>query len=186
MKVYGIDPGPSKCGFAIVSECGELTGSVETTEDMLYLASRIWPTGMGPCVIAIEQVAPYGSGALSPDIIETCEVIGKLKWLCSQLGPDVHVLPIFRKDVKNHWTGKVSGPANVIRNALLAEYGQQGTKKEPGKLYGITSHAMDALGLALMVQEQLRGDSRMAKSICKAIRDWQSSETSKGLAIGNG
>lgn len=95
--IWGIDPGNSICGLCELR--GGLIGNCfDVTPNLVY--RRILSLcGANTVTVVIEDVFPY-SNRLTPDIIETCKLIGELTYRfkkCKQVS-SVHLVP--RNSVK--------------------------------------------------------------------------------------
>lgn len=93
--------------------------------------------------LAIEMIASYGM-AVGKDVFETCVWIGRFIEACQR--PHTKV---YRKDVKMHLCGSTRAKDGNIRQALIDRFGPPGTKKNPGKLYGISKDLWSALAVAV-------------------------------------
>jgi hypothetical protein len=56
---------------------------------------------------------------------------------------------VYRKDVKMHLCGNMQSKDPNIRRALLDRFGEKGTKKNPGVLYGYKDDMFSALAIAV-------------------------------------
>ena len=73
-------------------------------------------------------------------------------------------MPVYRKDVKLHLCGSSRAKDPSVRAALIDLYPasgggkcpQIGTKRQPGPLFGVSSHAWPALGVAVLAQSRSR------------------------------
>jgi hypothetical protein len=93
------------------------------------------------------MIASYGM-AVGSSIFETCVWIGRFI--------EVARTPVrlcYRKDVKMHLCGSMRAKDGNIRQRLIDIFGPQGTKKQPGKTYGIKSHTWAALAVAVYAAE---------------------------------
>lgn len=146
--ILAIDPGPAKSGYCLYDGATVRSAGVMPNEDMLlYLHLNPVPR------LAIEMIASYGM-AVGREVFETCVWIGRFQE--SWHNPSSVEL-IYRKDVKLHLCGTNKAKDANVRQALLDMFPrtgggavpQVGTKKEPGPLYGISTHAWPALGVAI-------------------------------------
>lgn len=157
--ILAIDPGTTESGWVLfdgerVQDCGVLPNA-----DML----RAIEAGIGilamPERIAIEMVASYGM-PVGREVFETCVWIGRFQQAWHS--PD-DVLLVYRKDVKLHLCGTTKAKDPNVRQAIIDLFPptgggavrQIGTKAAPGPLYGVSSHAWPALGVALTAQQRL-------------------------------
>lgn len=129
-------------------------------EMLAYVQRGYWR--VNSCAIAIEMIASYGM-AVGREVFETCVWIGR--FLQAWHAPDGARL-IYRLDVKLHLCGTAQAKDPNIRQALLDRFPrtgggktpQIGTKKQPGPLYGVSSHAWAALGVAVTAAHQINGE----------------------------
>lgn len=154
MRILAIDPGTLQSGWVIYDK-GVLYGSgVKPNEEMLDFLDR--DGGFDPtrnCHLAIEMIASYGM-AVGKEVFETCVWIGRFK----QAWHSPHAVElVYRKDVKMHLCGTPRAKDPNVRQALIDLYPatgggktpQIGTKGQPGPLFGVSSHAWPALGVAV-------------------------------------
>lgn len=146
--ILAIDPGPAQSGYCIydgehLREAGVLPNAA------MLLRVQQWPARR----LAIEMIASYGM-AVGREVFETCVWIGRFQQAWRD--PNSTEL-VYRKDVKLHLCGTNKAKDANVRQALLDLFPrlgggatpQVGTKSKPGPLYGITSHAWPALGVAI-------------------------------------
>jgi hypothetical protein len=146
-----IDPGPAQSGWALMSGADLLGCGVEPNDDLLVrVAGHIGP-------MAVEMIASYGM-AVGREVFETCVWIGRIVQ-ASRSPEDVRL--VYRSAVKVHLCRSTKAKDSNIRQAILDRYPrtgggatpQVGTKARPGPLYGVSSHAWPAIGVALTAQE---------------------------------
>lgn len=163
--ILAIDPGPRVCGV-VLYDPGErhvllAHGAADVEEVIAGLdAWRYGPvladgTAAEVATLAIERVQSQGqSGA---DLLLTAEVVGRLYQRALDAGwRDVRLVP--RRVVTRHLDVSGGGKDAQVRQRLIEMHGGStaaaiGTKRAPGPLYGVTSHAWQALGLAVVVAE---------------------------------
>jgi hypothetical protein len=159
--ILAIDPGTTESGWCIYGG-GKVTHSgVMHNEKMLaYLERPIFQAS--DYRLAIEMIASYGM-PVGREVFETCRWIGRFQQAWHS--PET-VEMVYRKDVKMHLCGTTKAKDPNVRQALLdlfprtggGKTPQIGTKDKPGPLYGVSSHAWAALGVAITaVQQQRRG-----------------------------
>lgn len=138
--ILAIDPGPVKSGFIVwdgrVIDCGELSNT-----EML---AQIDIGRFAVLTCAIEMVASYGM-AVGADVFETVFWIGRFY---ERVPFDIRRMRVFRRDVKMHLCHSMKAKDGNIRQALIDKHGPPGTKKNPGKLYGVSGHIWAALAIA--------------------------------------
>lgn len=155
MKVLAIDPGTLKSGWVLYDTKTHTVLDKGITDNYglkLWVKSNL-EEGLFTSV-AIEMIASYGQ-AVGREVFETCLYIGQLMQIM-----DDHYIPcqlIFRREVKDLICHNGKAKDANIRQALIDEFPREGggkqpqigTKKEPGRLYGVTSHIWAALGVAI-------------------------------------
>jgi hypothetical protein len=153
--VFALDPGTTESGFVLfdgvrVTESGVL----RNPELLAWLRKPGWRA-----TLAIEMVASYGM-PVGREVFETCVWIGRFQqaWHAAE---DVRF--VFRREVKIHLCGKANAKDPNVRQALLDLFPrtgggatpQVGTKAMPGPLYGVSTHAWSALGVAIVAAHHL-------------------------------
>lgn len=144
-----IDPGPEQSGY-VVYEGGKVwEAGVDANlaiEAQMNLARSLGHFDR----VAIEMIASYGM-AVGKDVFETCVQIGRFL----QAWGERPAHRIYRRDVKLHLCGSPRAKDTNVRQALIDKLGPVGTKKNPGPLYGVTSHAWAALAVAVTADETI-------------------------------
>ena len=146
--ILALDPGPAQTGFCVYDgermlDCGVLPNADMLAHVRINEAPRL----------AIEMIASYGM-AVGREVFETCVWIGRFQQAWRNPGA---VELVYRKDVKMHLCGTNKAKDANVRQALLdlfprtggGKVPQVGTKAQPGPLYGISTHAWPALGVAI-------------------------------------
>lgn len=153
--ILAIDPGNIQSGYVLYNEqtCGVLASGVRSNEDIVWLIQG-WNQERG-CRCAIEMIASYGM-PVGKEVFDTCVWIGRFveNWQSCKLiqGKETYRL-VYRKDVKMHLCGNNYAKDKNVWQALKDKLGPVGTKKNPGPLYGIKSHARAALAVAVTAAE---------------------------------
>lgn len=155
--VLALDPGTAQTGWVLFDGDRVHSSAVESNEAMLARV-RHWQSDV---TLAIEMIASYGM-AVGREVFETCVWIGRFQQAWHE--PEA-VRRVYRRDVKLHLCGTSKAKDPNVRQAILDLFPrtgggatpQIGTKKQPGPLYGVSTHAWPALGVALLVQHQLQG-----------------------------
>lgn len=144
MRILAIDPGTVESGFCILQDGRVVDSGVDNNAEVLksVIANR-------SDVLAIEMIASYGM-PVGREVFETCVWIGR--YVQAWREPD-RVRLIYRKDVKLHLCGTPRAKDGNVRQALLDKLGPVGTKKAPGPLYGVKSHAWSALAVGITAFE---------------------------------
>ena len=146
--ILAIDPGTEQSGWCQFSN-GEViaSGVCPNSEMLLFLQKHIFPYRL-----AIEMVASYGM-PVGREVFETCVWIGRFKQAWHD--PDA-VRLVYRRDVKLALCGSMKAKDANIRQALIDKLGPVGTKKVPGPLYGVKSHAWAAVAVAAVLGDAVK------------------------------
>ncbi len=142
--VLGVDPGTEKSGWCIFA-AGKVLASGVQSNSQLILRLQHAEAVLHSDMLAIEMVASYGM-AVGREVFETCVWIGRFRQ--AWRAPD-DVRLVYRREVKLHLCDTVRATDANIREALVYRFGPVGTKAKPGPLYGVSSHAWAALGVAV-------------------------------------
>jgi hypothetical protein len=152
--ILALDPGPEQTGWVLYDGERVHSSAVEPNAAMLERVEH-WQSG---ATLAIEMIASYGM-PVGREVFETCVWIGRFMQAWRDPA-DVRL--VYRQDVKLHLCGSPRAKDSNVRQALLDLFPrtgggatpQIGTKKQPGPLYGVSSHAWPALGVAVTVCAQ--------------------------------
>lgn len=140
--ILALDPGTEQSGYCVYD--GRTVRQSGTQINRQLLADlRQWPD-VGD-TLAIEMVASYGM-PVGREVFETVRWIGRFQQAWRD--PEA-VRLIYRRDVKLHLCGSAKAKDANVRQALIDKLGPVGTKKAPGPLYGVKSHAWSALAVAV-------------------------------------
>jgi len=159
--VLCIDPGTTHSGVVVFDGENILYSKpdFDNNELIKYVAyhrpvkiQSIVPDEMHIKHLAIEMVASYGM-SVGQTTFETVLWIGRFM---ERFGYD-KCTKIYRKDVKLFLCNSLRAKDANIRQAILdlfpatggGKTPQIGTKKQPGPLYGVTSHSISALAVGL-------------------------------------
>jgi hypothetical protein len=155
MTILAIDPGSTQSGWCFYDGNCVLESGVATNAAMIDMLQMCTADRL-----CIEMIASYGM-AVGREVFETCVWIGRFQQAWHS--PDAVEL-LYRRDVKLHLCGTTKAKDPNVRQALLdlfpptggGKTPQIGTKKQPGPLYGVSSHAWPALGVAITAAAKLR------------------------------
>jgi len=129
MRILAIDPGPKTCGVVLYDTGAARVldaDKARSVEDVLSQITRIAASDDPIDLVACERVQSYGiSGA---HLLQTAEIFGRVFERVGIAG--LPFAPLYRRE--------------VLRELDLL-------KASPGPLYGVSSHAWQALGLAVAV-----------------------------------
>ena len=155
VNVLAIDPGPEQSAWLIVNEAGVLCsfGIVPNQQVLERLETWASPGEARQPEVVIEMIASYGM-AVGTSVFETCVWIGRFEQHAANYGALVTRLP--RLAVKMHLCHTARAKDSNVRQALVDRFGDPGTKKNPGKLYGIKSHLWPALALAVTYLDMMK------------------------------
>lgn len=157
-----IDPGTTKSGFVVMQDRMPIDHGVAHNHEILALLDTT-PASLVTC----EMVACYGM-SVGASVFETCVWIGRFMQSYRYCDAFKRVT---RMDVKMHLCKIASAKDSNVRQAVIDLYEpsgdgkvpQVGTKKNPGPLYGVKSHAWAALAIGnyaydCLICERERGD----------------------------
>ena len=159
--ILAIDPGNERSGWATwnvdeqkLTACGN-----DTNEDVRKIVGTAFYN-----VCVIERPEVIGQSNIQQEVLDTAVWVGRFAERAStgnagcHVGARVHLLT--RRLVKSVITGYQNIPSadsQIIRH-LTERFGKKGTKKKPGKLYGISKHAWQALAVGIAFDDIRRGN----------------------------
>lgn len=151
MNIIGIDPGSEQSGYVVLCNGIVIEHGVIANHRLLECLAS-WRTQ--PYSLAIEMIQPMMQVA-GKTVFETCTWIGRF---IQCFDNEKSTKLIYRAAVKAFITGKARGTDTTVRAALIERYGGEdkaiGKKRSPGPLYGIKSHAWQALAVAICASER--------------------------------
>ena len=144
MKLLALDPGSFQSAFLLFDiEREEILdkGILPNTEIFKMLLES------DADHLCIEAIASYGM-AVGAEVFETVFWSGRFTeyWISVLNKPTSR---LFRRDVKMNLCNSMRAKDANIRQALIDRFGQPGTKKAPGKTYGISKDIWSALAIAV-------------------------------------
>ena len=147
MKIMAIDPGTLESAYVVWDSYKE------EIEDKAILPNEHlerFLRNMKPFNdLVIERIDSYGM-PVGAETFTTCIWIGR--FMGAYGGADL----IGRKEVKKALCGSLRAKDKDIRAILIKSYGKPGTKKEPGKMYGMKSHLWSALAVAVAYEKIIK------------------------------
>lgn len=151
MIVLGIDPGPTHSGW--VSWDTDAQSVVNSGKAMSNDDLRPLTADEQVGIVVIERPVMMGQCNMSADVLNTAVEAGRFYESAQK------ARFITRNEVKQHllgWTSRKGHNADAcIRQVILERFpGGIGNKKTPGPLYGISSHAWQALAVTLTFQDK--------------------------------
>lgn len=144
MRILAIDPGNVQSALVLLdTETQEiLYKSILPNLECFLAFEQMKPA---PDICVIEQVAGMGM-VVGETVFETAVWSGRFWQLLDSLGYKVD--RIKRNEIKNILCGSSRAKDKNIRQRLIDIYGEQGTKKNPGKTYGLRADMWAALAVA--------------------------------------
>lgn len=139
MLILGIDPGPKQSAYVVYSNRAEHIGGLDIVTNK-YLRDLLLSNDFHK--IAIEIPSLRGS-IVWQQVIDTAFEAGRI------IGDCWNFVKVNPQQWRRHITGLVNAKDVQVKQCLMARFGTKGTKKNPGKLYGVKSHIWDALGIAV-------------------------------------
>lgn len=153
MRTFAIDPGTEKSAWVLWEYPSNklVYKGIYANEDLLNLVRN--PHEYAIDDLCIEMIASYGM-PVGREIFETCLFIGRLveAWYRSAPAEKAHL--IYRREIKLHFCQSPRAKDANIRQALIDLFGDPGTKKAPGVLYGIKADEWSALAIAVYFQDR--------------------------------
>lgn len=150
MRILAIDPGTTQSGWCVLDGAKVVASGVADNHELLGRLHKYHD-----CTLAIEWIESQGM-AVGKETFITVRWIGR--FMQAWRDPEA-VKMITRRSVKLHLCGSMKAKDKNIRQALLDLIGPQGTKKDPGPTYGVSSHAWQALAVAV-TEAGLTGGAR--------------------------
>lgn len=163
--VIAIDPGTRTHGLVVYRDREVVSASKDATT--ASVCSILWSAHIlrrsRPVILTVERISAMGIAG--NDVVHTAEISARFVELAHRIAADpahdgkpvhpVHVYWLRRRQVLAMLavSGAKGSKDAAVRRAMIEEHGGTksiavGTKAKPGPLYGVTSHAWQALGLA--------------------------------------
>ena len=99
----------------------------------------------------IERIRHQGV-AIGAEVLDTSEWIGRFAEILLQRTGKMPIL-VPRATIKTHICGRPNVKDGNVRSALIERFGEPGTKKAPGMLYGVHHDEWQALAGAVYVYD---------------------------------
>lgn len=151
MKILAIDPGNEKSAYVIWNtETQIIEGKlILANEDLInnLIVLDVYPD---IDIAVIEMVASYGM-AVGKTVFDTVLWIGRFYQYFSNY--DIPVKLLYRKEVKMNLCNSMKAKDGNIRQSLIDRFGFVGTKKNQGKLYGVSKDLWSALAIAVTYED---------------------------------
>jgi len=146
MIYLGIDPGPVESAFVWWDAEAEKVIRLESIPVFKLDSIAIGPLLKGVDFVSIEWIECFGMAVGQ----ETFRTVAGIGWFASLLYDRTWSLRLVpRRAVKMHLCNSMRAKDANVRQALIDRFGPVGTKKQPGKLYGVATHYWAALGVAV-------------------------------------
>ncbi len=152
MKILAIDPGIMQTAYVLWDNGTIEDKGILTNDAMLEKIKTIAPNDT---FLATEMVASYGM-AVGKDVFETCVWIGRIIQTFIEHSDGGEWQLIYRRQVKMFLCNSVKAKDANIRQAIIDKLGAPGTKKNPGKTYGVHADEWAALGVALYKESEIK------------------------------
>lgn len=158
--ILAIDPGSEQSGWVLFDGMRVRESGVLPNDQVLGMLAADYPRVES---LAIEMMKARGMPT-SNDEMRTLVWVGRFQQAWRE--PDA-VRLVYRMDVKLHLCGSMRAKDPNVRQALIELFPatgggktpQIGTKAQPGPLFGVSSHAWPALGVAITALHQQRSTS---------------------------
>lgn len=159
--ILGIDPGPVTSGVVLYDPVQgmvvEALAKMPTVDVLEVVRKKKHPYWILDRVhLAMETIVSYGA-RVGMETLSNVELIGRIKEAWSR--DDLNATYLSRPDILGHLTGRRNAKEADAADRLKEMHGgigAVGTKKAPGPLYGVTSHAWSALAVAVVASDCLR------------------------------
>lgn len=145
-RILGVDPGTYKSGYCLfdfdnmrIHEMGHLDN-----ECVLVYIRECMAKKMVDYVVVESIVLRFKVGG---SVYETCKMIGRIQEVAFSFGVPFEEVP--RTDINDYFTGNTNCTKGDVNAELRKKFGEKGTIKNPGILYGVTAHAWDAVALCV-------------------------------------
>lgn len=163
-NVLAVDPGSSISGYVVLTDDNVITdkGIVDNEEMLLMMNSQV----ADHCVVEkpgahVMTIKATGHPYIPEHVKETLIYFGRLQAYWELLSDSGEFYAMARRDALKYVTGKGSRVGDKeMRAGLISLYGGPdaiGLKKNPGPLYGISSHMWAALGLGVAYHDTIKG-----------------------------
>lgn len=153
MIILAIDPGPKESAYVIYQTEREVDGGgvilhhgYKPNLDVLATLLYDFNQEAGRQDVVIEWIEGYGL-RVGQSVFDTCRWVGRFE----QAAGGAHL--IGRKAISLQVCNSVQAGDKFIRQALIAKFGDPGTKKSPGPTYGISGDEWSALACAVTFAE---------------------------------
>ena len=146
MIYLGIDPGPVESAFVWWDAKTERVIRLESIPAFRITTYTLKGLLREVDHVSIEWIECFGMAVGQ----ETFRTVAGIGWFASLMVDSYGPLRfVTRRAVKLHLCNSMKAKDANVRRALIDRFGPVGTKKKPGKLYGVATHYWAALGVAV-------------------------------------
>lgn len=153
--IFAIDPGPKQSAFVTWNRRNNIIldyGILENDQFLHFIREprfHIHPDHLlEPIFPVVEMIQSFGM-PVGKEIFETVLLVGRIIEIFNG-GAKL----VYRKDIKLYFCGTNRAKDSNIRRVLIDRFGEPGTKKNPGKLYGIKKDLWSALAVAVYFSDK--------------------------------
>lgn len=140
LSVLAIDPGPEQSAWVIFEANSQKLLQFDIQPNQHFLEALKSAQAQ---IMVLEQIASFGM-PVGAEVFETVFWSGRF---AEAWGREFH--RVKRHEVKMHLCHNMRAKDANIRQALIDRFGPVGTKKAPGRLYGISKDLWSALAIAV-------------------------------------
>jgi len=152
MDIYAVDPGTEESALVVYRPTDKLVDAaiILPNARMLEYIKHDAENYTGD-VLVIEQIVSYGMSSIGREVFETVFWSGRFYEAWVNEGERAE--RIDRRTIKRQICNSVTARDSNIRTEILDRFGGKkrafGKKSAPGPLFGVTSHKMAALAVAI-------------------------------------
>jgi hypothetical protein len=163
--VLAIDPGSNQSAWVLWVDDRPMDFGIKQNSDLLRMLRNATTLRAQGVELAIEMIASYGM-AVGREVFNTCVWIGRFMeaWNAS-------AELVYRQEIKMHLSNTTKAKDSNIRQALIDRYGDPGTKKAPGILYGVSKDVWAAIAVAVFYSD--RRANRLKNAAYDAARTFR-------------
>ena len=143
IKVLGLDPGTSESGYVIWNSDKYIVSKGKVFNESLL--KKIYDKPEFFDIVVIEIVKSYGM-PVGQETFETCFWIGRFQEALLRMNKEV--IFVGRKECIIWHNKSNKGNDATLKRVLKDKYGDKGTIKKPGVLFGVSKDIWSAVALA--------------------------------------
>lgn len=155
--IVAVDPGPITSGMVVYDREESRVVRCNPKAELYDLRAEVWWAARNSAALCFERTQ---AGPPSTQVVLTTEVVGRLMEMADAV--DLPWTAYYRRHVLFALgVGGAKSKDAVVRQVLLGLHGGTqgvaiGTKKNPGPLYGVSSHGWAALAVAVTHNVKMR------------------------------